>query len=52
MTDWGGQADGAKHNAVKRNMIARRRCVSMLDAQISSKAVSTQVLPRFDATQR
>ncbi len=43
--------DGAKHNAAKRNMIAWRRRVSMLDAQIPSKAMSTQVVPRFDARQ-
>src|SRR5260370_33244455 len=43
--------DGAKHNAAKRNMIARRRRLSMLDAQIHSKAMSTQVVPRFDAKQ-
>ena len=30
-------AKRATHNAAKRNMIARRRCVSMLDAQIPSK---------------
>jgi len=45
-------AHGAKHNAAKRNMIAWRRCVSMLDAQIPSKALSAEVVPRFDATQR
>src|SRR5947208_11735288 len=43
---------GAKHNAAKRNMIAWRRCVSMLDAQIPSKALSAEVVLRFDATQR
>lgn len=59
MTDWGRQAredaagaNGAKHNAVKRNMIAWRRYVSMLDAQIPSKAMSAQVVPRFDARKR
>jgi hypothetical protein len=42
---------GAKHNAAKRNIIAWRRCVSMLDAQIPSKALSAEVVPRFDAAQ-
>jgi len=45
-------AHAAKHNAAKRNMIAWRRCVSMLDAQIPSKALSAEVVPRFDAAQR
>jgi hypothetical protein len=45
-------AHGAKHNAAKRNMIAWRRCVSMLDAQIPSKVLSAEVVPRFDAAQR
>ena len=45
-------AYGAKHNAAKRNMIAWRRCVSMLDAQIPSTALSAEVVPRFDAAQR
>jgi hypothetical protein len=44
-------AHGAKHNAAKRNMIAWRRCVSMLDAQIPSKALSAEAVPRFNATQ-
>ncbi len=47
-----GLRNGAKHNAAKRNMIAWRRCVSMLDAQIPSKALSAEVVPRFDAAQR
>jgi hypothetical protein len=42
----------ATHNATKRNMIAWRRCVSMLDAQIPSKDLSAEAVPRFDATQR
>jgi len=44
-------AHGAKHNAAKRNMIAWRRCVSMLDAQIPSKALSVEAVPRFDAAE-
>jgi hypothetical protein len=42
-------AKRATHNAAKRNMIARRRCVSMLDAQIPSKDLSVPTVPRFDA---
>jgi len=44
-------AHGAKHNAAKRNMIAWRRCVSMLDTEIPSKGLSAGVAPRFDAAQ-
>jgi hypothetical protein len=44
-----GWTNGAKHNAVRRNMIAWRRRVSMLDPQIPSKVMSAQVVPRFDA---
>src|SRR5258706_11598993 len=47
-----GLAHGAKHNAAKRNMIAWRRCVSMLDAQMPSKALSAEVVPRCDAAER
>src|SRR5260370_33860762 len=43
--------DGAKHNAAKRNMFASRRRVSLLDAQLTGKTMSTQVVPRFDAKQ-
>src|SRR5258708_5881798 len=45
-------AHGAKHNAAKRNMIAWRRCVSMLGAKIPSRALSAEVVPRFDAARR
>ncbi len=45
-------AHGAKHNAAKRNMIALRRCVSMLDAKIPSKGLSAEAVPRFDAARR
>src|SRR5258705_13238480 len=45
---FGRACHGAKHNAAKRNMIAWRRCVSMLDTQIPSKALSAEVVPRFD----
>ena len=45
-------AHGGRHNAAKRNMIAWRRCVSMLDAKIPSKGLSAEVVPRFDAARR
>jgi hypothetical protein len=45
-------AHSARHNAAKRNMIAWRRCVSMLDAKIPSNALSAGVVPRFDAARR
>ena len=48
---FGRGCHGAKHNAAKRNMIAWRRCVLMLDTQIPSKALSAEVVPRFDAAE-
>src|SRR5258706_14048891 len=44
-------AQWCKDNAAKRNMIAWRRCVLMLDTQIPSKALSAEVVPRFDAAE-
>ena len=51
--DWRGRSGmmGARghrtHNATKRNMIARWRCVWKLGPQIPSKVVSARSEPRF-----